>query len=53
MIIPNRIIIINKKTKTCKIIDFTFPADHRIKLKELEKRDKYLDLAREIKNYGT
>ena len=29
------------------------PADHRIKLKECEKRDKYLDLARELKNYGT
>ena len=25
------------------------PADHRIKLKECEKRDKYLDLARELK----
>ena len=25
------------------------PADHRIKLKECEKNDKYLDLARELK----
>ena len=25
------------------------PADHRIKLKECEKRDKYLDFARELK----
>ncbi len=25
------------------------PADHRIKLKECEKKDKYLDLARELK----
>ena len=24
------------------------PADHRVKLKECEKRDKYLDLAREL-----
>ena len=24
------------------------PADHRLKLKELEKKDKYLDLAREL-----
>ena len=31
--------------KICKIV----PADHRIKLKECEKRDKYLDLARELK----
>ena len=28
---------------------FTHPADHRIKLKECEKKDKYLDLARELK----
>ena len=25
------------------------PADHRIKLKKSEKKDKYLDLARELK----
>ena len=28
---------------------FAVPADHRIKLKECEKKDKYLDLARELK----
>ena len=39
----------NKKKKICKIFDFTVPADHRIKLKECEKRDKYIDLARELK----
>ena len=38
-----------KKKKTCKIVDFAVPADHRIKLKECEKKDKYLDLARELK----
>ena len=38
-----------KKKKTCKIVDFAVPADHKIKLKECEKRDKYLDLARELK----
>ena len=44
------LIIINKKKKRiCKIVDFAVPADHRIKLKECEKRDKYLDLARELK----
>ena len=43
------LIIINKKKKICKIVDFAVPADHRIKLKECEKRDKYLDLARELK----
>ena len=53
-LIPARrpdLIIINKKKKkrTCKIVDFAVPADHRIKLKEYEKKDKYLDLARELK----
>ena len=43
------IIIINKKKRTCKIVDFAVPADHRIKLKECEKKNKYLDLARESK----
>ena len=38
-----------KKTKICKIVDFAVPADHRIKLKECEKRDKFLDLARKLK----
>ena len=43
------LIIINKKKRTCKIVDFAVPADHRIKLKECEKKDMYLDLARELK----
>ena len=43
------LIIINKKKRTCKIAYFAVPADHRIKLKECEKKDKYLDLARELK----
>ena len=33
----------------CKIVDFAVPADHRIRLKECEKKDKYLDLATELK----
>ena len=55
-LIPARrpdLIIINKKKKKkeriCKIVDFVVPADHRINLKECEKKDKYLDLARELK----
>ena len=31
------------------MVDFAVPADHRINLKGSEKKDKYLDLAREIK----
>ena len=37
-----------QKKKTCWIVDFVILADHRVKLKESEKRDK-LDLARELK----
>ena len=43
------LIIINKKKRTCKIVDLAVPADHGIKLKECEKKDKYLDLARKLK----
>ena len=43
------LIIINKKKRTCKIVDFAVPADHRIKQKECEKKEKYLNLARELK----
>ena len=30
-------------------MDFPVPTDHKVKLKECEMRDKYLDLARELK----
>ena len=30
-------------------MDYAVPADHRIKLKESEKKDKYLNLTRELK----
>ena len=43
------LIIINKKKRICKIVDFAVPADHRITLKECKKKDKYIDLARELK----
>ena len=37
------------KKRICKILDFAVLADHRIKLKEYEKKDNYLDLAGELK----
>ena len=43
------LIIINKRKRNCKIVDFAVLDDHRIKLKECEKKDKYLDLARDLK----
>ena len=39
----------NNNKKNLQILDFAVPVDHRIKLKESEKKDKYLDLARELK----
>ena len=48
------LIIIKKKKRTCKIVDFAIPADYKVKLKESEKKDKYLGLVRKLKkNYGT
>ena len=38
-----------QKKRIYKTVDFAVPADHRIKLKECERKDKYLDLARELK----
>ena len=48
---PDLIVISKKKKKKRirKIVDFAVSADHRIKPKESEKKDKYLDLARELK----
>ena len=44
---PDFIIINKKKKRTYRVVDFAVPADHRLKLKENEKKDKYLDFARE------
>ena len=42
-----------ERERTCRIVEFAVLADHRVKLKESKKRNKYLDFARELKNYGT
>ena len=46
---PKAIIIIIIIIIMIIIVDFAAQADDRIKLKECEKKDKYLDLARELK----
>ena len=46
---PDLKIINKKKKRTFKIVDFAVPVDHRMKLKECKKKDKSLDLARELK----
>ena len=38
-----------QKKRTCWIVPFAIPVDHRVKLKESETKDKYLDPARELK----
>ena len=43
----------NKKKRTCWVVDFAFPTDHKVKLKESETKDKYPNLTRELKKeYG-
>ena len=39
-----------KKNRICKIVDFAVSADHWIKLKECEKKDKYPTLLGNWKN---
>ena len=43
------LIIIKKKKRIWKIVDFAVSVDHRIKLKESQKKEKYLGLTRELK----
>ena len=38
-----------EKKKTCRIVDIAVPEDHWVELKESEKWDKFLDLAKEQK----
>ena len=43
------IIVIDKKTNECHIVDDACPVDSRLCLKEHEKEEKYINLAFEIK----
>ena len=50
LISARRPVIVNeKKDRIYQIVDFALPVNHRVKLKESEKRDKYLDIAIELK----
>ena len=42
-------VTVNKIKKTCRIVNLAVPAHHRMKIKESEKRDMYLDSTRELK----
>ena len=41
-------LINQKKKRICHLVDYIIPVDHRVKIRENEKRDKYLDFAREL-----
>ena len=47
-IIPPDIVRVNKTKRICWIVDFYFLADHEVKLKGSEKKDKYLYPARKL-----
>ena len=47
------LIIITKKKRTCKIEDFTVPADHRVKFKESKMMTNAMTLLGNWKNCGT
>ena len=42
------LIVVDKKERGCKIIDFAVPGDSRIEEKEKDKIEKYQDLGREL-----
>ena len=42
------LVVMDKKERSCKIIDFSVPGDSRIEGKEKDKIAKYQDLAREL-----
>ena len=41
-------VVVDKKDRSCKIIDFAVPGDSRIEEKEKDKIEKYQDLGREL-----
>ena len=42
------LVLVDKKERNCKIIDFAVPGDSRIEEKEKDKIEKYQDLGREL-----
>ena len=41
-------VLVDKRERSCKIIDFAVPGDRRIEEKEKDKIEKYQDLGREL-----
>ena len=42
------LVVVDKKERICKIIDFAVPGDSRIEEKKKDKIEKYQDLGREL-----
>ena len=42
------LVVVDKKERSCKIIDFAVPGDSWIEEKEKDKTEKYQDLGREL-----
>ena len=42
------LVLVDKKDRICKIIDFAVPADSKIEEKEKDKIEKYQELGREL-----
>ena len=43
------LVIINKKRRAFHQVDFGVQVDHRVKIKENERVEKYLDFVKELK----
>ena len=46
------LVVVDKKGRSCKIIDFAVPGDSRIEGKERDKIEKYQDLALVVSSLG-
>ena len=42
------LVVVDKKERSCKVIDFAVPGDSRIEEKEKDKTKKYQDLGSEL-----
>ena len=46
---PDLVISNNNNKRTYRIVEIAVPVDHQVKLKEIEKKDKYFHFAKELK----
>ena len=46
------LVVVDKKARSCKIIDFAIPSDSWIEEKEKDKIEKYQELGRELQKNG-